>query len=125
MLPTILVVDDDVAVLFAMKQFFSARGFHVDTTTHLMDARALVTASTYTVIIVDLHLTKANKAEGLEIIRYARARSRDTCILLVTADVSEAIRSEARLCGVDAVFSKPVSLRDVFDTVARLLGAGL
>jgi DNA-binding response OmpR family regulator len=117
----LLIVDDEASILFAMREYFSALGYGVDCASCLDDAVALMRASHHDAVIADLRLSPTHAAEGLEVVRFIRARSPATRILLLTAYGSPAIEEEGRRCGVDMLLQKPRPLPEVAAIVARLL----
>ena len=118
----ILIVDDENAILFAVKQYFTQAGYQVDCAQDVMDAKALPTAIDYSLVITDLCLTGGHDADGLEVIRYARERRPHTPVILMTAHGSPEIERQAQQRGADAILNKPVSLPHLAQVVAGLLG---
>src|SRR5215212_2538352 len=80
-----LIVDDEEAILFAMEEYFTTRGYQVSCARELEEAQALLSFAQYDVVIADLRLTGINGAEGLELLSFVRACSPRTKILLLTA----------------------------------------
>ncbi len=119
--PRLLIVDDEKAVLFGARQYFMQAGYEVDCASDSSDARALVTAVCYSVIVTDLCLTGKADTEGLDVIRYTRERCPDTQVILLTAHGSPEIEQKARTYGAHAVLSKPMALPDLERAVAHVL----
>lgn len=119
----ILVVDDEEAVVFAVTQYFQQYGYEVDGARHTLDAKALLRAVDYPLVITDLRLTGAQSTEGLEIIRYARDRCPRARVILMTAHGSPEIEREAQRLGVDVILHKPTRLPEVAQVVFGLLGS--
>jgi two-component system, NtrC family, response regulator HydG len=117
----LLIVDDEASILFAMREYFSALGYEVDCASGLDDAMTLMRTSRHDAVIADLRLGPIHTAEGLEIVRFIRARSPTTRILLLTAYGSPEIEKEGQRCGVDFFLQKPKPLPEVAGIVARLL----
>ncbi len=117
-----LVVDDEHPILFAMKAYFTMRGFKVDCAQEKEEAEALLNSVYYSVVIVDLRLTGINGTEGLEIIGGIQERYPDTRIILLTAYGSPEIEAEAKHRGADALLHKPQRLPAVAKIVFELLG---
>jgi len=108
-----LVVDDEEAIRFSLTDYFSLRGFEVESATELEQAEALLEAARFDVVIADLRLTGIHGTEGLDLIRYVRERSRDTRIILLTAYGNSDVRDEAARRGVDAFLQKPQPLIEI------------
>ncbi len=105
----VLVVDDESAMLSAIREYFECRGVMVDCAHELEEAQALLTKRRYSAVITDLRMT-AHGDEGFHLVDEIRERSPNTRILLLTGYNSPEIRAEAIRRGVDAVLSKPTSL---------------
>jgi DNA-binding response OmpR family regulator len=117
----LLVVDDEQPILFALREYFTLRGYEVDCAKEVAEADALLERRTYAVVIVDLRLSSADGTEGLGLIQRARARCPKTSILLLTAYGSPATEREALQCGADQVLHKPVPLSHIAGAVAGIL----
>jgi two-component system, response regulator RegA len=120
---SILIVDDEEPILFAMTAYFTHRGFAVDCARNVREAERLLTANRYAAVITDLQLTACNDRQGLDLITSVRQRWPSVCILLLTADGSPQVEAEARRRGVDAFLCKPTSLSEVEHTVRGLLAS--
>lgn len=119
----LLIVDDVEAILFAMREYFSMRGFDVDCARQKEEALALLGEERYAAAIVDLRLTGSQSIEGLELADAVRKRWPSTRIIMLTAYGSPGIEAEARARGVDAFLHKPHPLPDVARIVLGLLAA--
>lgn len=120
----LLVVDDEDAIVFAMKRYFRARGFEVDTARELDEARQLLSSTRYAAAIIDLRLTGVHGAEGLEILAFVEEHCPETRTLLLTAYGSPDVTREARARGADVVLSKPQPLPDMAQVVLSLIESG-
>ena len=119
-----LIADDERVIQFALRNYFSQYGFEIDTATELEEAQALLVTRSYNAVIADLRMTGPHTAEGLEIIRLARQRSSDVCIVLLTAHRSAEVDTRADRLGADALMQKPTPLPSVGETVFEILGRG-
>ena len=109
----LLVLDDEGSVIFALSDYFRTHGYHVDCTSEIEEAKALLAATHYSAAIIDLNLGGRENTEGFEMVRWARQRSPSTRLLILTAYGTPEIEMEARRCGVDALLHKPKSLREI------------
>jgi CheY-like chemotaxis protein len=117
----ILVVDDEVPILFAMREYFTPLGYRVDCAREREEAEALLAHTHYQVVIADLRLSGINSNEGLEILGFIQQRTTNTRIVVLTAYGSPQLEMEARRRGADAFLHKPKPLSEVAEVVARLL----
>ena len=86
------------------------------------EAEALLTVRDYAILIADLRLTGVHGREGLELVRVARQQCPLARIIVVTAFGSPELECEARRCGADVLFEKPVPLSHLAATAFQLLG---
>jgi DNA-binding NtrC family response regulator len=119
-----LVVDDELPILFALRGYFSTHGFAVDTALDLDQARALLEQHQYALAITDLRMSGTMGTEGLELIALLRARCPAVRIVLLTGYGSPEVELEAHRKGVDVFLEKPIPLPRIAAIAAELLGAG-
>ncbi len=117
----LLVVDDEESICVSMSEYFSRRGFKVDTACEMEEAERLIKANDYNVIIQDLRLGIAYHPDGIEIIKLAHERNPETRIVVLTSYGSDEVEDEARRAGADAFLRKPKPLSHVAQIVQGLL----
>jgi DNA-binding response OmpR family regulator len=120
---SILAVDDESTILFAMSEYFAARGCRISCAHESEEAKALLANLHFDVVIADLRLTGINDAEGLDIIRFARVHQPGARLIILTANGSPEAEQMARDLGVDAFLHKPQPLAVLATTINRLLEA--
>ena len=119
-----LVVDDEQLVRFALEDFFSLRGYRVDTAATLEEATALLERHGYAVVLTDLRLDgPGGGMEGLQVAALARARQPSPRVLVLTADGSPEVSARALAVGADSVLRKPWRLPELEQLVVHLLRA--
>lgn len=106
---SILIVDDEKAILLAFKKLLKSPNITVDTAETIGDAENHLRKNIYNVVIVDLRLTGVNGEEGLKIIKYVKAFYPQTHVILVTGYGSSAVMEKAQSLGAAFYFEKPVS----------------
>ena len=121
--PQLLIIDDEDTILFALKRYFAKLCYCVDLATELEEAEALLTHNRYDLVIADLSLTAGGGTEGLEILRFLRGKSPATRAILLTANGTAAVESEALRRGAQAVLHKPQPLSELARLAGNLLGA--
>jgi len=109
----LLVVEDELSTLFAMREFFAHAGYDVDCASDLGDAVALLDRRLYDAVITDLHLTASRHGEGLKVAWHARRCHPHACIVMLTGYASDATEAEAARCGVDMYQTKPIELAEL------------
>jgi DNA-binding NtrC family response regulator len=116
-----LVVDDEPPIVFALSEYFSDRGFVVDTARELGEARQLLARHRYAVVITDLRLSGTMGTEGFELVELLRRLAPRAGIVLLTGYGSPEIEREAHERGVDVFLQKPIPLSAVAAIAARLV----
>jgi DNA-binding response OmpR family regulator len=109
----LLIVEDEVSTVFAMREFFSFTGYQVDCVTSVAEAAFLLDRLRYDVVITDLHLTPNRCAEGMSVLARARSLSPRSLIVMLTAYGTEGSEREAYEIGVNLYETKPVGLADL------------
>jgi two-component system response regulator PilR (NtrC family) len=121
MSPTILIVDDEESILFAIREYFTALGYHVHCARELDEAKAFLARTSYAVAIADLGLTGSSGTEGLILLDYIRHHHPATRVIILTAYGLPETEQEARRRGAEAFLRKCMSLPEVAQVVAALL----
>ena len=119
----LLLVEDELSTVFAMREFFTQGGYDVDCATGVDAALELVEQKRYDAVITHLHLTKLRSGEGMAIARRAREQNPHACIVMLTAYGSEAVEHEATRCGVNLFHTKPVALTRLSEFVTLAVRA--
>jgi CheY-like chemotaxis protein len=119
--PRILLVDDEEAITFATRRYFERRSLHVDVASDLERAKAFVAGGRYDLVVVDLRLTGALGAEGLDLLSHVRERQPDARCVLLSAYVSAEVERAALERGASLVLRKPISLPDLGEALTGLL----
>jgi len=117
--PRILVVDDEKIVCDMSRICFTNEGYDVTTFTDSTQARAALETETFDVIITDL---KMKEVDGLELLEYAKEKNPDTKVILLTAFGTLETAVEAFHKQAFDYFTKPVTIRDLQQSVRRALG---
>ena len=117
--PRILVVDDEKIVCDMSRICFSNEGYDVTTFTDSTQARAALETETFDVIITDL---KMKEVDGIELLEYAMEINPDTKVILLTAFGTLETAVEAFHKQAFDYFTKPVTIRDLQESVRRALG---
>jgi DNA-binding NtrC family response regulator len=117
--PRILVVDDEKIVCDMSRICFTNEGYDVTTFTDSTQARAALETETFDVIVTDL---KMKEVDGIELLEYAKEKNPDTKVILLTAFGTLETAVEAFHKQAFDYFTKPVTIRDLQQSVRRALG---
>jgi two-component system response regulator HydG len=113
--PSLLIVDDDAAMLQALVCYFEKRGFHVAASATLAEAKLfLQSRKTWTLVIADYHLPDGT---GMELLGWAREQAGSSTPFLLMSGHTHG----ARLCeGIDYL-AKPFRITELDAHVRMLL----
>lgn len=116
---SILLVDDDLAILLTLKAVLEMNGFSVDTASSAREAKAKLRSAEFHMVISDLRMESENA--GLEVAKAAReSASRPAMALLTAYPLSE---QEWREQGMDRMLVKPVNTEELIGQIEALLVA--
>jgi len=121
----LLVVENELSTVFALRSFFAYLGYEVDCAAGARDGLQLLDRNAYDAVITDLQLTPARGAEGFQVAELARQRNPAACVVMLTAYGSGSTEQRAARCGVDVYQTKPVALdllRSSIDAVLEARG---
>ena len=115
--PTVLVVDDEPLIRFALNERLTAEGYRV------IEADSAATALARSDEGVDLVLLdyKLPDGDGIAVLKRIKERDPDVLVILLTAQVSVELAVEAMKQGAYHYASKPFDLDEVALLVARAL----
>lgn len=119
--PTVLIVEDEDAISFAMSRYLRSRGFEVDCASELGAALSLLAVRRYRAVIADLRLTGVDDNEGLELLAEVKAKESGARTVLLTAYGTPELEARARDIGVDVIAEKPQRLADMAELLRGLL----
>jgi two-component system response regulator BasR len=118
----ILVVDDEPAIRFALRQYFSQRGFAVDCAGTATEARALIAFNEYVIAILDLHLTgRSGPIEGVDLAAQLRRYAPETGIIILTGSSTAETEQRVAEMGVHSFLRKPARLAQVAEVALGLV----
>lgn len=120
----LLVIDDEAAILYTLREFFVASGYTVDCASEKEEAEAMLMHYEYSLALVDLQLTDGHGREGLDLVSFIRERRGRTRVMMLTGRGSPEIEVEARRRGADMVLYKPQPLGELGRLVSDLIETG-
>ena len=116
--PIIYIVDDEEAILRAMKRLIVSMGLSVETFSSGREFLRADIEPRNACLIVDARMPDMG---GLEIHRELRKRSLDVPVILMTAFDTDRTRSQAKKAGIAGYFRKPVDDQALLDTIQWVL----
>lgn len=114
----LLVVEDEQDLAGAVADHLRAVGHAVDNAGTLHDALAAVRATSYDLVLLDLHLPDG---DGLSLVRDLRDRSVGTPVMIATARDRIMERIEGLEAGADDYLVKPYDLDEMVARIAAIL----
>jgi DNA-binding response OmpR family regulator len=103
----VLLVDDEKEFLDIMAERMGARGMDISTTTSAETALKMVQTESYDVVIMDFLMPEMDGFRALKLFKETRP---DVQIILLTADLGEEERIEAKKLGAMDIIEKPADL---------------
>ena len=110
----LLIVEDDPNTLSGLLELLSDEGYQVHGATHGKQALKLAATEPVDVVLCDYSLPDIN---GIEVCRELKRLHPRLILVLITAFYSSKIFNAARECGIKKVFTKPMVLDDLFETL--------
>ena len=107
---TILLVDDEPAIVFSYVKYLTRTGFLVQEAATLAKAKKAITTQRFDAILLDLNLPDGN---GMDWISELREQQPDIAIVVITGigDIPSAVEAMRR--GADHFLTKPVNMADL------------
>jgi DNA-binding NtrC family response regulator len=121
--PRVLIVDDEPGVLDALSRVLARHHFLPETARSLEEARTLLAAGAYDIVLTDLCLAESDGVEGLRVLDLVRDRWPATRVAMLTGYGSAETEAEARRRGARAFFRKSQSLSEIVQALDALMGA--
>src|SRR5258708_25101149 len=115
---TILIIEDDAALLRGLKDNFETQGYNVRTAYDGQKGLDALSSEPPDLLLLDLMLPKVN---GYEICRQARARQLGMPIIILTAKGQEDDIIRGLELGADDYVTKPFSIRELLARVKAFL----
>jgi len=110
MRPTILVVDDDPAILFSISGFFKKTNYKVHTAPNLKEGREIIKKDFIDAIVLDMQLPDGN---GIQWIPLLRKKYPALAIIMITGAGDIPLAVEAMQKGADHFLTKPLNLTEL------------
>jgi DNA-binding response OmpR family regulator len=114
----ILLAEDDVPVARFVRKGLEAEHYAVDVASDGEEAQFMIDEFNFDLVILDLNLPRA---DGLEVLRHARARKASLPILILTARSAIEERVKGLDLGADDYLGKPFSFTELAARVRALL----
>ena len=114
---SILVVDDDLSICQVYEYFFESACFEAHIALSAKEAFGILNKHNVDIVITNINMPGMNGFELTKIIK----RDTELDVIIVTGYRERCSSEEAKSVGASALFYKPVKLKDLLNTVNRLL----
>lgn len=114
----ILAVDDNPYVLLNLEQLLLIKDYKVDTARDGKEAQELVLKNKYDLLITDINMPRAN---GFQLVEFIKENRIYLPIIFMSADPTEEDRTKANSLGAVAIFTKPIPLDKLYDTIDKII----
>ena len=115
----ILVLEDDRAIIFLLEAALAHLGFQVIGCKTGEEAVSELERGSYDMVIADLRLP--GKMDGLDLLRWIKARAGSPPVIVITAYASSDVMRDLKRLDIQAVVKKPFDI----DELVELVEAGL
>ncbi len=106
----LLVIDDEVAFLIALRKLLTEPDIEVDTAETMEDSMSLLDSHTYDAVIADIRLTGVQRTEGIQILDHIKKSYVSTKVIMMTGFGNPDVMQKVYSLGADFYFEKPVSV---------------
>jgi DNA-binding NtrC family response regulator len=115
---SILVVDDERAVLTTYGLILSRKGYDVETAISSVEALEALSRRDFDLLLCDYSLEQEHT--GFEVIDYGRKKKAGSKAAILTGYASKETAEQARKDGI-AILYKPIDIEEFFGTIDKLL----
>ena len=112
----VLIVDDEKDFLDIIAERMLARGMDVSTATSAEDALNMVEEESFDVVILDFMMPAL---DGFKALKLMKAKRPDVQIIVLTGNVPDEKRMEAKALGALDVIEKPPDLKDLIQIIKK------
>ncbi|BHH84830.1 formate/nitrite family transporter [Desulforhopalus sp. 52FAK] len=120
MIQSMLIIDDDTAVLASCQRIFTEEGFKVTTTTNPAEGINLATENKYTVILCDWHMPEL---DGMDVVTKLETGAPESAIVMISGYPSVGRATEAMQRGVMDYLPKPFTPEEIGEAVQKAVAA--
>ncbi len=115
-MPKLLVVDDEHDVCDFVKNFFSERGYAVQTAANGDEALSIVKNDKPDLVLLDI---KMNGMDGIAVLKHIKGIDKNIRVVMVSAVEDQEKMDEARRLGACEYITKPLVLDNLEQVVEK------
>ena len=110
----ILLVDDDVCILFLLRFLIEAESIKTEKAISAIDAVALLDRKDFDLIVTDYDMPGMN---GVELAKMAKKRFPHIPIIMITGEIGQDIVEMAKEAGISRIFYKPPNIGELLASI--------
>lgn len=118
MTQSMLIIDDDTAVLASCQRIFTEEGFDVTTTTNPAEGLEMASRKQYTVILCDWHMPEL---DGMDVVARLETDAPDSAVVMISGYPSVGRATEAMQRGAMDYLPKPFTPEEIAATVQKAI----
>ncbi|MCG8564293.1 MAG: formate/nitrite family transporter [Desulfobacterales bacterium] len=122
MTQTMLIIDDETAVLTSCQRIFKEEGFEVTTTTNPIEGLELAKQNVYTVILCDWQMPEL---DGMDVVAALEKRAPESAVVMISGFPSVGRAAEAMKRGAMDYLAKPFTPEEISHAVQRAVAGKL
>ena len=112
----VLIVDDEKDFLEIIAERIAARGLDVSTASSAENALNMIEEESYEVVVMDFMMPAL---DGFKALKLMKAKRPEMQIILLTGNVPDEKRIEAKALGALDVIEKPPDLQDLIEKIKK------
>ena len=112
----VLIVDDEKDFLEIIAERIAARGIDVSTASSAENALNMIEEESYEVVVMDFMMPAL---DGFKALKLMKAKRPEMQIILLTGNVPDEKRIEAKALGALDVIEKPPDLQDLIEKIKK------
>jgi formate/nitrite transporter len=122
MTQTMLIIDDDTAVLASCQRIFTEEGFEVTTTTNPKEGLELAALKNYSVILCDWQMPELS---GMDVVARLETQAPESAVLMISGYPSVTRATEAMKRGAMDYLAKPFTPDEISSAVKKAVSGKL
>lgn len=115
---SIIIIEDDDLLRHSIGRFLSLYEYRIELFASAEEALRTIVGNPGDIIITDFNLPGLN---GLELTRIMRNKGITTPVVMISAIQGADFEQTAISLGIEAVFTKPINVEELKDTIERIM----
>ncbi len=116
--PNILIVEDDVSMREFLCDLLVVEGYNVDWSANGVEAKKMVDARFYDMVVTDIVMPEIG---GVEVLKYIKDKNYDTSVIVITAYSTLKQAVELIKMGADDYLNKPFNIDDLLHVIRKTI----